>query len=90
MNVENLRTLEPRGPSKHYRIEPVVPNRWQGECDCFVGPFSSRAVAEYFANAVVDFGQYETVSRKVFAKGDSWFVEVKECSAPSVVRPFES
>ncbi|CAN5870854.1 hypothetical protein BH24DEI2_BH24DEI2_00950 [soil metagenome] len=88
--MENLRTRETRGHATHYRIEPIVPNRWQGECDCFVGPFSSKVVAEYFANAVVDFGQYETVSRKVFAKGDSWFVEVNECSAATVVRPFES
>ncbi len=88
--MENLRTREPRGPSKHHKAKPIVPNRWQGEHDCFVGPFSSKIVAEYFANAVVDFGQYETVSRKIFAKGDSWYVEVNECSASSVVRPFES
>ena len=70
---------------------PIVPNRWQGEYDCVVGPFSSHTVAEYFANAVVDFGQYETVSRKVFAKGDSWYVEVKECSAaPSILAPSRS
>ncbi len=88
--MENFRTRD-RGPSSNQRTEPIVPNRWQGEHDCFVGPFSSKVVAEYFANAVVDFGQYETVSRKVFAKGDSWFVEVKEFSAPAaVVRPFES
>ena len=89
-NVENLRTREPRGHSIRHGTEPIVPNRWQGEYDCLVGPFSSRTVADYFANAVVDFGHYETVSRKVFAKGDSWYVEVNECSAPSVVRPFES
>lgn len=56
----------------------IVPNRWQGECDCVVGPFSSKMVAEYYVNAVVDFGHYETVSRRIFVKGDSWFVEVQE------------
>ena len=68
-----------------YTQNPIVPNRWQGECNCLVGPFSSRTVAEYFANAVVDFGQYETMSRSVFAKGDSWYVEVNKEEAPSVV-----
>lgn len=77
----------PRGlyPSASYPAAAVVPNCWQGEADCLVGPFSSRSVAEYFAHAVVDFGQYETVSRRVFAKGDAWFVEVSECRAAPVV-----
>ena len=66
-------------PSPYFHpFEPIVPNRWQGEYDCVVGPFSSQSVAEYFMNAVVDFGQYESFSRKVFAKADSWYVEVKE------------
>lgn len=63
----------------------IVPNRWQGESNCLVGPFSSRTVAEYFANAVVDFGQYETCSRRIFAKGDSWFVEVIETPVPVTI-----
>jgi hypothetical protein len=63
----------------------IVPNRWQGESNCLVGPFSSRTVAEYFANAVVDFGQYETCSRRIFAKGDSWFVEVMETPVPVTI-----
>jgi hypothetical protein len=58
--------------------QTIVPNRWQGECDCFVGPFSSKHVAEHYVSAVVDFGQFESISRRVFAKGDSWFVEVQE------------
>jgi len=64
---------------------PIVPNRWQGECNCLVGPFSSETVADYFANSVVDFGHYETMSRRVFAKGDSWYVEVHKEKAPSVM-----
>lgn len=56
----------------------IVPNRWQGECDCMVGPFSSKHVAEHFVNAVVDFGQYEAFDRKIIVKGDSWYVEVQE------------
>ncbi len=69
----------------HRRHKAVLPNCWQGEADCIVGPFSGRTVAEYFANAVVDFGQYETVSRHIFAKGDAWFVEVLECRAAPVL-----
>lgn len=69
---------------------PIVPNRWRGECGCVVGPFSSNTVAEYFAHSVVDFGQYETVSHRVFVKGDSWYVEVSELIAPSVLSPSKS
>ena len=84
--MKEVRTSQPRGlPNGYYPLEPVVPNRWQGECDCIVGPFSSRTVADYFANRVVDFGQYETVSRQVFVKGDSWYVEVKESAPPGVI-----
>jgi hypothetical protein len=73
-------------PSATFRfLDPVLPNRWQGEADCVVGPFSGRNVAEYFANSVVDFGQFETVSGKVFAKGDSWFVEVARSRVPPTI-----
>jgi hypothetical protein len=63
--------------SRFYSVQTIVPNRWQGEYDCLVGPFSSRDVAEYFMSAVVDFGAYETFTRSVFAKGDSWYVAVQ-------------
>ncbi len=55
----------------------VVPNRWQGEADCAVGPFSSSEVARYFAGRVVDFGQYEVFSMRVFARRNAWYVEVR-------------
>lgn len=55
----------------------VVPNRWQGEADCLVGPFSGRQVAAYFANRLVDFGQFEVFSMRVFPRRDAWFVEVR-------------
>jgi hypothetical protein len=74
--MDYARNSQPSG----YQVldHSIVPNRWQGECDCVVGPFSSKHVAEYYVNAVVDFGHYETISRRIFAKGDSWFVEVQE------------
>lgn len=59
-----------------YPFNPIVPNRWQGECDCVVGPFSSHTVAEYFASAVADFGHYDAFNKRVFAKGDAYYVEV--------------
>ena len=66
----------------------IVPNRWQGESDCLVGPFSSHTVATYFANNVVDFGQFETISRRVFVKGDAYYVEVTKCdAAPTFPQP---
>ncbi len=62
----------------HFRsIRPILPNLWQGECDCVVGPFANKQVAEYFANRVVDFGQYDAFSQRVFAKRDAYYVEVK-------------
>lgn len=61
-------------PRKRLRI--IVPNLWKGEWPCLVGPFSGRIVAEYFANAVVDFGRYETIRERIFARQDSFYVEV--------------
>ena len=61
--------------------QPVSPNRWQGEANCIVGPFSSRTVAEYFAHPVVDFGHYEVTTKQIFVKGDSWYVEIGEFGA---------
>lgn len=58
-------------------LTPVSPNRWKGETDCVVGPFSSRSLAYDFAGMTTDFGQYEGVRFHVFAKRDSWYVEVQ-------------
>ncbi len=69
-------TQATRRDAYHYGLNLIVPNRWQGERDCVVGPFSSRAVAEYFVDTVTDFGHYDAYSKRVFAKGDGWFVEV--------------
>lgn len=55
----------------------IVPNRWQGEADCLVGPFSGREVAAYFANRLVDFGQFEVFTMRVFPKRNAWYVEVR-------------
>jgi hypothetical protein len=71
--------------TNYLSLQTIVPNRWQGEYDCLVGPFSSRNVAEYFVSAVVDFGAYESFNRRVFAKGDSWYVEVQANEVPKQV-----
>jgi hypothetical protein len=78
------------GPVKEY--DPITPNRWQGEADCLVGPFSSRDVAGYFANSVVDFGLYEAFSQQVVPIGNAWFVEVNPVQERSEqgVGPLES
>ena len=60
---------------KHQTV--IVPNRWQGEINCVVGPFSSQEVADYFASRVVDFGHYEVFSQRVFPKRDAWYVEIQ-------------
>lgn len=68
-----------RGPDDALRV--IVPNRWQGESDCLVGPFSGHAVASYFANRLVDFGQFEVFSMRVFPKRNAWYVEVRARAA---------
>jgi hypothetical protein len=58
------------------QIHSIVPNRWRGEVDCVIGPFSSKQVAEYYAKVVIDFGHFE-ISQHIFANGDSWYIEAK-------------
>lgn len=65
------------GATANGGLEEVVPNRWQGDVDCVVGPFSGRDVAVYFADRVVDFGQYEVFTMRVFARRNAWYVEVR-------------
>lgn len=59
-----------------HEVLVTLPTRWQGEVNCVVGPFSSRDIADYFANNIVDFGHFETLEMRVFASGDAWYVEV--------------
>ncbi len=66
----------PRG-----RSQVVLPNKWQGESNCAIGPFASRALAEYFANPVTDFGHFDAFTCKLFAENNSWYVEVEDCEA---------
>lgn len=53
----------------------VAPNRWTGECGYLVGPFTCRRVAERFANAMVEFGQYECVCERVVTHAGAYYVE---------------
>jgi len=78
------RSLDPRLIREQAaRLPQVVPNRWQGQVDCLVGPFSGRGVAEHFANRVVDFGSYDAYAGRIFARGDGWFVEIRPDPAGS-------
>lgn len=65
---------------------PILPNQWQGEINCFVGPFSGKDVAEYFAGYASEFGQYESMSYRVFPKRDEWFLEIKAVTVPGASR----
>jgi hypothetical protein len=73
-NIDPVVTKDEAG-MLHKRV-PVLPNRWKGETDCLVGPFSDASVAQYFAGYVVDFGQYSAYSYNVFVSYDSWYVEI--------------
>jgi hypothetical protein len=72
-----IRPIYIRGSVGIHSCYPTLPNCWQGEVDCVVGPFSSKSVAEYFARSTVDFGHYNAIMERVFASGDAWYVEVR-------------
>lgn len=65
----------PHDALRHH--EPISPNRWSGERDCLIGPFSSREVARTFVSLSVDFDQLGEVLERIFAKGDAWYVELR-------------
>ena len=58
----------------------LSPNRWEGETDCRVGPFRDLRSAEGFANALVDFGRYETLCEQVVIDDEGVYVDVKRAS----------
>jgi len=67
--------VSPQAP----RVLP--PDRWEGETDCRVGPFRDLHSAEGFANALVDFGRYETLCEQVVIDDEGVYVEVRSvCS----------
>lgn len=63
--------------SKDQQLNSILPNRWQGEVNCVIGPFSSKDVAEYFAGHVADFGQLGDIEEIIFAKRDEWYIEAR-------------
>jgi hypothetical protein len=76
--IQVFDTVAVRSLIGEYRAyEPVSPNRWQGESNCLVGPFSCQEVARRFADAPVEFGQYEAYIEQVLVVGDSWYVEIQ-------------
>jgi hypothetical protein len=62
----------------------VLPNQWQGETDCFVGPFASRELAERYLGLPVDFGQLGAFLPELCYRAEAWYIEVHragECPA---------
>jgi len=59
------------------QTDSVIPNTWQGETNCFVGPFSSKEVATYFSTWVVNNSTYPASTKRIFARGDSWYVAIE-------------
>ncbi|HKI56604.1 MAG TPA: hypothetical protein VKB31_05580 [Trueperaceae bacterium] len=59
----------------------LAPDRWEGQTGCHVGPFRDLRAAESFANALVDFGRYETLREQVVVNDDGVFVEVRRVLA---------
>lgn len=67
----------PRDPAGADVSLVLPPNRWEGETDCRVGPFRDLHSAEGFANALVDFGRYETICEQVVIDDEGVYVEVR-------------
>ena len=63
----------------------VLPNAWLGECDCIIGPFTERRVAAAFANAMVEFGQYEDICERVVIFEEAYYVQAVEVCRENVV-----
>lgn len=57
------------------QLPVVAPNAWLGECGCMIGPFERRRVAEAFANAMVEFGQYEGICERVVIHDEAFYVQ---------------
>lgn len=83
----STRSASRRAQRQEAGLPLVVPNRWQGEGDCQVGPFSGHQVAAYFAHRLVDFGHYEVFSMRVFARRNAWYVEVRTRGGEPVSEP---
>lgn len=63
----------------------IEPNRWMGECGYLIGPFRCRHLADCFANAMVEFGQYECMGHRVFAASDGFYLKTVMVGEPDVV-----
>lgn len=73
-------------PSRDRRSQrTVTPNRWMGEGDCLIGPFTCRRSAASFAGLMVDFGHYENLGRQVVVLRGTYYVEVYRVGEGGVV-----
>ena len=59
-------------------VATLPPSSWQGEVDCVVGPFSSHKQARSFVNFEVGFDPDKAVVDTIFARGDTWYVELRK------------
>ena len=58
-------------------LPTLPPDAWQGEVDCVVGPFPSRASAQKFVNFEVGFDPEKAVVDAIFVRGNVWYVELR-------------
>lgn len=54
----------------------VQPHRWMEEVNCLIGPFSSWAVANYFADSVLPYAHVKVDAEAVFELTSDWFIAV--------------
>jgi hypothetical protein len=55
----------------------TLPNHWQGETECVVGPFSSQKVAQLFAMTHATFRQVDVSMDTIFPYRDGWYIQIK-------------
>lgn len=74
-------------PARQTDLPVIAPNLWLGECDCLIGPFAQRQLAEAFSSAMVEFGHYEGICERVVVHADAFYVQavavVVEEAAPA-------
>jgi hypothetical protein len=70
-------TIWVNGQSGIHMQNTILPNRWQGEAGCVIGPFSSQHVAKMFAMTHAAFRQLDVLMDTIFPYHDGWYIQIK-------------
>ena len=59
-------------------VASILPNYWQGERGCAIGPFRSRAVAHAFLTDVLHANHVQVSPEDIVVRRDAFYIEVGE------------